>query len=276
MINIVFDTVSTTGKHVAHIKSKLDRDEVIETLNWLTEIDYGPQHSDFLRRRQPGTGQWLLDSFKYQAWLNAGKQTLFCPGIPGAGKTILTSIVVNDITTRYQNDPTISIAYIYYNFQRKFEINDLLMSILKQLVQGHSLPSSVESLYNRHKGRGTRPSFDEISKTLQSVATMYSRTFIVVDALDECQVSDGCRTRFLAELFILQNKCGTNIFATSRFIPEIVEEFKQSILLEIRANDEDVRKYVDVRISLGESHILRRPDMREKTITEIVKAADGM
>ena len=29
------------------------------------------------------------DSVKYQSWLKTSKQTLFCPGIPGAGKTIL-------------------------------------------------------------------------------------------------------------------------------------------------------------------------------------------
>jgi len=50
----------------------------------------------------------------------------------------------------------------------------------------------VEALYKQHKGGQTPPAFDEILATLQSVAAMYSRVFIVVDALDECQVSDDC------------------------------------------------------------------------------------
>jgi hypothetical protein len=39
--------------------------------------------------------EWLLDSDEFQTCLDTDKQTLFCPGIPGAGKTILSSIVVD-------------------------------------------------------------------------------------------------------------------------------------------------------------------------------------
>src|SRR5437016_1822632 len=87
-----------------------------------------PQQSDFINRRQAETGQWLLDSPKFHLWLKADKQTLFCPGIPGAGKTILTSIVVDELTTRFGNDKSIGVAYIYCNFRRQDEqkIGDLL------------------------------------------------------------------------------------------------------------------------------------------------------
>lgn len=67
--------------------------------NWLTPIGYDPRQSDFLERRQPR--QYLLDSAKYQDWLKTKKQTLFCPGIPGAGTTIITAIVVNGLNTRF-------------------------------------------------------------------------------------------------------------------------------------------------------------------------------
>jgi hypothetical protein len=73
-------------------------------LDWLTPIDYASQQNDYLTRRQPGTGQWLLDSAEYQIWVPTSQQTLFCPGIPGAGKTILTSIVIDHLSTRFQND----------------------------------------------------------------------------------------------------------------------------------------------------------------------------
>ena len=56
-------------------------------LDWLTPIDYAPQQSDFISRRQAGTGEWLLGSEQFKTWVETEKQTLFCPGIPGAGKT---------------------------------------------------------------------------------------------------------------------------------------------------------------------------------------------
>jgi hypothetical protein len=259
------------------MKVQQDDQDRQKILDWLTLVDYGPQQSDYLKRWQRGTGQWLLDSTKYQAWLNIGKQTLFCPGIPGAGKTILTSIMVDDLIIRFQNDPTVSIAYIYCNFQRKDEqkIDDLLASLLKQLAQGQSsLPDSVKDLYDRHKVKRTQPSLDETIRSLHSVAAMYSRVFIVVDALDECQVSDNCQSRFLSEIFNLQVKYGTNIFATSRFIPGITKKFNGSTLLEIRAHDVDVRKYLDSHISQSESKFLR--SYHEEIKAEITKAVDGM
>jgi hypothetical protein len=247
-------------------------------LDWLTPIDHALQQSDYLKRRQPGTGQWLLDSAEYQAWLKTDKQTLFCPGIPGAGKTILTSIVIADLFNRFRNDTTVGIVYIYCNFRRKDEqkVDDLLSSLLKQLAESQSsLPGSVKDLYDRHKPKRTRPSLDEILAVLRSVATMYSRAFIIVDALDECQVSDGCRARFLSVLSNLQTH-RANIFATSRFIPDIVNQFKGSISLEIRASSQDVERYLEGHMGGLPSFVQRNEQLQEEIKTGISEAVDGM
>ncbi|RFU33238.1 hypothetical protein B7463_g3094, partial [Scytalidium lignicola] len=246
-------------------------------LDWITTINYAPQQTDFITRRQIGTGQWLLDSVEFQEWLNTKQRTLFCPGIPGAGKTILTSIVIDHLHKQIQNDPSMGISYVYCNFRRKDEqkAEDLLSSLLKQLTQGQSsLPESVKSLYDHHNKNQTRPSFDEISKTFQSVAAMYSRTFIIIDALDECQISNRHRTKFLAEIFAIQAKYGTNIFATSRFIPDIVTQFHDSRSIEIRAHDEDIRMYLDNHISDSGSKLLK--DIHEEIKIKIIEAVDGM
>jgi hypothetical protein len=183
--------------------------------------------------------------------------------------------VVEELTTRFQSNKSIGIAYLYCNYRRQHEqrVVDLLASLLKQLTQGQSsLPDAVKSLYDRHKGKQARPLFDEISRALQSVVTIYSRVFIAIDALDECQVSHT----LLSELFSLQVKHRANLFATSRFIPEITREFHGSISLEIRASEHDVRRYVDSRVSHLPSIIRRSPDLQEEIKTEIVKAVDGM
>jgi hypothetical protein len=241
------------------------REEHQAILNWLTPVDYAPQQSGFISRRQAGTGQWLLDSAEFQTWLNIDKQTLFCPGIPGAGKTILTAIVIDDLTAQFSDDLTIGIAYIYCNFrwQNEQKINELLASLLKQLPERQpSLLDSVKDLYSRHKTKRTRLSLDEILRALQSVAAMYSRVFIIIDALDECQASDGRRTRFLAEVFRLQTKCKGNIFATSRFIPEIVTKFDGSELLEIRASKEDIKRYLEGHMRELLSFIKQNPQLQ--------------
>ncbi|KAK3983830.1 ankyrin repeat-containing domain protein, partial [Cladorrhinum sp. PSN332] len=61
-----------------------------EVLDRLTDADYAPQHQDFLARRQPGTWNWLLESERFKTWVvTVENRTLFYPGIPGAGKTLL-------------------------------------------------------------------------------------------------------------------------------------------------------------------------------------------
>ena len=187
-------------------------------VDWLTSIDYASQQSDLISRRQEGTGQWLLDSDKFHGWLDQTQQTLFCPGIPGAGKTMITSIVVDTLFTRFGNDSSVGIAYLYCNFRQQQDQKpaDLLASLLCQFVQGQStIPKSMERLYSRHKAKRTRPSFDEISQALQLVVASYSRTFIVIDALDECGASEGGYRKILPEIFNLQARTGTNLFATS-------------------------------------------------------------
>ena len=265
-------------ENVTKLVRHQDGQERRAILDWLTPIDYAHQQNDLINRRQKGTGQWLLDSVEYKAWLKTERQTLFCPGIPGAGKTILTSIVVRDLQERFRGDDTIGIAYIYCNFRRQDEqeVDRLFASLLKQLSQERPpIADIIKTLYGYHKDKRTRPSLHEILGVLQSVAATYSRVFIIVDALDECQISNGCRERFLSGLFNIQAKYGTNLLATSRRISSIEKGFEGTTMLEIRASEVDVRKYL-------ESHMFRLPAFVARSLelqeikARIINAVDGM
>jgi Cdc6-like AAA superfamily ATPase len=272
-------TVFAAKNGVDRLNTQQDNSERLTILNWLTQFDYAPQQSDLISRQQAGTGQWFLNAPTYQAWLSSKQATLFCPGIPGAGKTMLASIVIDDITSRFENDDTVGIAYVYCNYRRADEqrAKDLFANLLKQLAQGQTLlPECVKLLYNKHKDRLTRASIKEISEALHTVAAMYSKVFIIVDALDECQVSDDCRSRFLDEVFNLQAKCAVNFMATSRAIPEISERFTGAKLVTISATTEDVRNYVDGHLSQLPSFVRRSPELKEEVVSGIIRAIDGM
>ncbi|PHH82191.1 hypothetical protein CDD82_6749 [Ophiocordyceps australis] len=268
-----------TNKGVHDLNERENDRERLKILDWLTPVSYGARQSQALSKRQPGTGQWLLDSAEYKAWEGEAKQTLFCPGMPGAGKTILTSIVVEQLTTLYQHDENVGIAYLYIDYGRQAEqgVSDLLASIVKQLAQSqNSLPDSVKSLYETHKGKGTRPLDEEIWTTLDLIAALYDRVYILVDALDEYR-ADGSLVKFLKKLFNLQDTRGINLFATSRHIPEIDYLFEDSIRVEIRADNDDIRSFVESYINNHfRSFVRDNPKMREQISTQIIRSAQGM
>ncbi|KAF3126460.1 hypothetical protein TWF569_000537 [Orbilia oligospora] len=117
---------------------------------------------------------------------------------------------------------------------------------------------------------------DDITKALQFATTKYSRVFIIIDALDECQTSDYCRGNFLSEVFRLYTHCGVNMFATSRHIQEIIAQFELEgdTTLEIRAHEEDIRSYLDDQIKQSRRPILLKNC--EVIKSEIARIVDGM
>jgi len=265
---------------ISRLNQRQDDQERRAIIDWLTPIDYASQQSDFISRRQEGTGMWLLNSDEFQEWLGQSKKTLFCPGIPGAGKTMMTSIVVDFLNVKFEKDPGVAIAYTYCNYQlqQTQRPEDLLSSLLKQLVQEQpALRIDVKDLCERHMTKGTRPSFDEIVKVFRSTVQLYSRVFIIIDALDEYHVSSEGQNRLLSELFNLQVIAQVNLFATSRFISEITSQFEGCIVKEIRGQDDDVLSYVNGRIpQLLRSQISKHPHVQDEIREAIVKAVHGM
>ncbi|KAM4054568.1 ankyrin repeats (3 copies) domain-containing protein [Hirsutella rhossiliensis] len=152
-------------------------------------------------------------------------------------------------------------------------------SLLKQLAENQpSLPESVTELYQRHRMMRTRPSMDEVRRALHSLAAdlSSSRLFIVIDALDECPASNGCRSQFIENVFQVQNTSRANVFATSRNIPEITDKFKKCISLEIHASDHDVRQYLDGHMYRLPAFAKRDQKLQEEIKNGIVLAVKGM
>lgn len=279
---IVHEVTQQIADNVAHISSRQRDDADGKILDWITLVDYGKKQSDHFNRHHPGTGQWLLESDVYKNWTSSKGATLFCPGMPGAGKTILTSIIIDDILHKTREHRDVAVVWIYCNFREAHDqrVNSLLATILRQLGQiPTELPNSVQELYHHHIKMRTAPSIQELSMTLQSVASLYSRIFLFVDALDECQTIDGCREKFLQEIETLQAISGMNIFLTSRYNPIISENikgYKNVISVEIRATDQDVANYVESLLPRLPSFIKRNPELQMDVISRIVNAVGGM
>jgi hypothetical protein len=150
--------------------------------------------------------------------------------------------------------------------------------LLQQLVlQKSVIPGELKALYESHIPKKTRPPLDEYSKLLQAAVGGFSKVLIIIDALDECPVTEGARDTLLAETRKLQPRAC--LLVTSRDIPNIKRELQGAYHLEIRASGEDIKGYLKQRISSScdlMDHIKEDPKLYGNIIRTIVDKAQGM
>lgn len=248
----------------------------LEMVEYNGEFEYfldenSSRQSYVFRKWQQDTGQWLLDSAEFHKWFDTKGGTLLCPGIPGAGKTVMTSLVVSQLSRFQSRD--VGIAYFYCRHSANYKHEYILMTLLRQLARCQDyLPRSVKDLHDRFNFAKVQPSRDEISKIFQSFAAQFSRIYIIVDGLDECETV----IEFMEDLFALRAKVEINLFVTSRFIPEIISKFQGSLVLEIRARHGDVRRYLHGCMAQAPDFIKQDLQLQRDIVLEISAAVDGM
>lgn len=246
---------------------------------------YGEIHTERLRKRVGETGNWFPALAEFEGWIHEPRTTLLCLGIPGAGKSILSSVAIHHLQGLQEVSPAaepIGVGFILFDFKSNDEPEDVLACLLAQLVRPKKAPPDLRSLFLRYKSRpkGSRPLMKELIDCLCSaVASSYTRSFVVIDALDEYE--GGRRSVFLEAMFHLQKSVGLNLFATLRPIQEITALFGESGIvlhkIQIDAKDDDIRLFLDCRMR-EEMSFLRSVSKEAKgeIIAEISEASTGM
>lgn len=263
---------------VEAVQQHQDRQKNQALVEWISSAKYSSQQSDFIASRQTGTGQWFLDSPEFNNWLDGSSRTLFCPGIPGAGKTMISAIAIDHLHKVAYSDRC-GVAHVFCNYKSQSEQNttSILSAILKQLVQANpSAAEAASSLYQRHCHLGTRPSLDDIFGALKTAMKTFIKVYVVVDALDECSDRDGTRGQLLAKLRDLQHGFDLRLMVTSRSSPDIVNQFKSLPMLEVRASAADVRRFVRGQIHLLPKCVQHEDILQKKVEDKIVEVVDGM
>jgi hypothetical protein len=208
--------------------------------------------------------------------LEGKKKTLFCPGIPGTGKTMIASIVIDHLKTFPDSETGNAFLYCVYKRQDNQDVDDLLASLLGQLTLWKStIPASVRKLYDEHlDDKKPRLSRNEIHGALSSIIKTYSRTFIIIDALDECK-TNRIRNELLSEVYKLQEGSDLRLMVTFR--PSIELEPPSSMTkLEIRARMEDIDQYLNDQMSELCTIVQKNNELQRKIKDHILTSVDGM
>lgn len=245
--------------------------------DWLSSLDFNAIQQDIFSKCHAGTGKWMLESDEFQQWSSSYDQTLWCPGIPGAGKTYLASIVIDYLKRQTSSEGQDAVLCLFCNFneQANQTAYKFMGALLKQLAQGsRSLSSGIRSIYDTREAVH-RSHFRVLADAFRTELKRYSKTFIVIDALDEVSESADIRTMLLEEL----RSCPVNLLVTSRHDPTIKKQFYEAQHCEIHATDEDIRSYISKRIGLEKRlsrQIRRVPSLEDDIPARIVDSAKGM
>jgi Cdc6-like AAA superfamily ATPase len=144
---------------------------------WLTHLDYSDRHRQISQSRLNDTGQWLLHDPTFLDWAHGSNQVLICTGVPGVGKTVTTSAVINSLLKEFKEDATVAVIYVYCSeqFKDKESTVELLGSLILQLLAHLDIiPKDLQESFEDHS-RGRAPlNQEDASALLELVASKFA------------------------------------------------------------------------------------------------------
>jgi hypothetical protein len=165
------------------------------------------------------------------------------------------------------------IAYIYFDSQdQEYQTAlNVFASLLKQLaVRLKEMSPTITSMYNRHRIRRTRPELSELVECILSISAQFSSSFILLDALDECERSQ--RQKILNAISRIHSG-GVSILATGRHHIANVDYFKSSPTINIRADIKDLRHFLTQKLAEAR---LENAKLDEEIVEILSTNADGL
>ncbi|KAJ7676953.1 ankyrin repeat-containing domain protein [Mycena polygramma] len=258
-------------------QERSDAAEQKRILDWISPSNFFQRQADIFSTWQPGTGEWLLADSQFTDWENSCGEVLWCRGMPGAGKTVLVSMVVNYLRDKFRNSTGTACIYLNHKEADTQTPTNVFASLCKQLLLGRFIPQQIRELYKQHSNEGTRPSMDAIVKALQTVVSQYTKVYLVVDALDECP--EVQRNVLLQCLALATEGSSVNLMITSRPHITLDSFFPHPRLIEIHATEGDIHLYLDTQIKNSprlSRHVQTRPELRAEVHSKILANVQGM
>ncbi|KAI1355972.1 putative zinc finger protein [Xylaria sp. FL0043] len=159
--------------------------------NWLraTNVEIDQDTHTKARAEYPGTGRWLLETVFFQEWFDPKFPTipplLWLNGIPGAGKTILASLIIEE-ARNLNPAPIVLFFYCKYENPERDNFVALGRSLLAQFLKQDI--GLLPTLYQRscRSGESVLKSPALIEDLLNLAFGNCRSAYIILDGLDEC------------------------------------------------------------------------------------------
>ncbi|KAK3331701.1 hypothetical protein B0T19DRAFT_366827 [Cercophora scortea] len=241
---------------------------------WLEVTNPSELHNKSCSLRQQDTGFWMLTSQKWQDWLAGAGQSrlLWIHGIPGAGKTVLASTLIENIPKHQSTSQSLAsgTAYYYCYFgHQQDETAPFLKWVISQLCrQAGAIPSSLVSMFQS----GLQPSVSQLVGSLAETVAMFSVVYVVIDAVDESTTPRNSLLDLLVTIATDERFKNVRLLATSREYHDIqlaLSHCSVSAEMESEKVQEDIRFFVRSYIQTDLQRDRRFSSWPAELITEI-------
>jgi len=250
-------------------------------VNWLKSTDPSTNHESARQKHEPTTGNWLIQSDTFHKWENSTSMSLWINGIPGAGKTVLCSTIIEHVKGLCLHSTDAQIAYFYFDFNdpQKQTIAGMLRSMIVQLCVGKAqLPTQVHEIYNQCNNGNQQPTLQGLINTLFSLLANSQRTYVIIDALDEC--SERKQLMTVINQIIKNSSLRVNLLATSRKEQDILEGLQGVIDIQINLEGDGIDADIDLHIRkcLESDQRLKKWNslIKQEILEVLVAGAHGM
>ncbi|VTT60773.1 unnamed protein product [Fusarium fujikuroi] len=227
------------------IRSILTEEQRHRVCNWLRSTDPSPIHNRSCKLYEDGTGSWMLRSQHWNDWLASSTRCLWVHGIPGSGKTILASWLIENVQSHCkrvstEKSPCVSAYYYCYFGHHQDEAAPFLRCVITQLSrQADVISTLTHDLYKR----GGEPSISELLGALAQLLLVLSGVYIVIDAVDESDPREEL-LEVIGTLVTDQRFCNVQILVTSREYIDIeraMEKVSVSVPMSNELVEQDIR-----------------------------------
>ncbi|KAI9162873.1 Vegetative incompatibility protein [Paramyrothecium foliicola] len=284
------NVMSQLDAEMVRFWKKLDEDERSKIFQWISDIPYESDHYAARKGRVDGTGEWLLRHHVYLTWRESrSSRVLWLNGIPGAGKTKLSSKVVDDLLTTFgpNKNRKSAIAYFYCDRNRADhrEPVAIMRSILRQLCapqDDSAVDASVEDKYLERKRRGFangRLVSEECNELLLQSITGNIEAYIILDGLDECERETRHILMDLLDDMIERSPQPLKVYIASRTDQDLRKRYHKTHNLEVTASDNsaDIEKYLLNKLEQSEfCRTKLAPKVRNKVLSTFNDKSQGM
>ncbi|KAK4206015.1 ankyrin repeat protein, partial [Rhypophila decipiens] len=282
----VHTLASETRRNVGELKI----DSHLEKIrNWLKPPDPSTNFNNARALHHENTNQWLLDSEAYlkckTPYVKGAKDSnsfLWLNGIPGCGKTILSSSVVADLEQNAVLSPSLIYFYFDFNDIEKQSLENAVRSLIAQLYyKRREVRTEVDTLYSSCDKGARQPSIAELREVFRMALQQAGEIWIVIEALDECSKRDSTDGLLSWIKDLRKSDLQVHILVTSR--PEIdiksaVEDWacdEEIIFLGGEPVENDIKSYVQARTKQVQRW-KDRQDIQQEVETALTKDAHGM